>query len=655
MKLTPSERDPVQEERRPRKPRKNASVIERKHEVARKPDVFYVLAPWKQCIENMNKSAQKLQEGAFAYLCHALQQGKKDGGRNRLSDPRASQRPMFASLSNASSQKKGELQDKAVLPTKDRAKQAMVSMEDFEKGGESLSSSGKPKDENSSSVELATTNPDSGFSKGSPAEGSRIDGKETSKNGKGKETGRDIQEQHKKNAVILTDKIESGKGKLFREQNAKPFIRKEDRESKETSETAEERILISEVDVAGCDGKLRYEVLRALTTRPNFAYTIQEVQEDMQRVFDTGYFSSCRPRAEDTRDGVRLTVEVTPNPQLRGVVATGASCLPQKIIQDAFAEMAGRTLNYNSLTSAVGRLNAWYEENGVLGQVTGVELGTGDVAQVKLAEATVDRISLKYVDPRTGEARDEGKTVPEVILRQLTTRPGRIYNLRQAKRDIEAVYSMGLFDDVSIRPSPSERSTVEDPHVDLTLEVKERKKTGGLSAGGGISAASGGSEGSLPGFVGTISYSQRNLFGRGQRLMAAAEIGQADSTFRLAHTDPWIQGDEYRTSRSMSAQNTKTSVAPIHGRVPDEQLPSDDIESPGDGVYVSRTMAGVEYGRPLGTGWQGSLGLSWQMARCIDDSGRPLLHDCYRGPLMVNRGGNERDIMSLGTIRVSYK
>ena len=30
----------------------------------------------------------------------------------------------------------------------------------------------------------------------------------------------------------------------------------------------------------------------------------------MHRVFDTGYFSSCKPRAEETRDGIKLTLEV---------------------------------------------------------------------------------------------------------------------------------------------------------------------------------------------------------------------------------------------------------------------------------------------------------------------------------------------------------
>lgn len=41
----------------------------------------------------------------------------------------------------------------------------------------------------------------------------------------------------------------------------------------------------------------------------------------------------------------------------------------------------------------------------------------------------------------------------------------QVYNVRQAKQDIDAVYSMGLFDDVNILPQPSEDSTLEQPKV----------------------------------------------------------------------------------------------------------------------------------------------------------------------------------------------
>ena len=59
--------------------------------------------------------------------------------------------------------------------------------------------------------------------------------------------------------------------------------------------------------------------------------------------------------------------------------------------------------------------------------------------------------------------------------------------MQQAHRDIDAVYSMGLFDDVKILPQPAEDSTLETPILDLTLQVKERKN-GGFSGGVGISA-----------------------------------------------------------------------------------------------------------------------------------------------------------------------
>ena len=35
-------------------------------------------------------------------------------------------------------------------------------------------------------------------------------------------------------------------------------------------------------------------------------------------------------------------------------------------------------------------------------------------------------------------------------------------------------------------------------------------------------------------------------------------------------------------------------------------------------------MAGVEYGRPLATGWTGTAGLNWQRAQCLDEHGKPL-------------------------------
>jgi hypothetical protein len=79
----------------------------------------------------------------------------------------------------------------------------------------------------------------------------------------------------------------------------------------------EERVLISEILIQDKDGQqltdpelntTAWEALKAC--KPNFALTTSEVQADVHRIIDTGFFASCLPSAEDTRDGVRLIFKV---------------------------------------------------------------------------------------------------------------------------------------------------------------------------------------------------------------------------------------------------------------------------------------------------------------------------------------------------------
>jgi outer membrane protein insertion porin family len=59
------------------------------------------------------------------------------------------------------------------------------------------------------------------------------------------------------------------------------------------------------------------------------------------------------------------------------------------------------------------------------------------------------------------------------------------------------LYSTGLFEDIDIESREAPTSSDTTPRIDLTINLKERK-SGGLGAGGGISASSH-TEGALPG------------------------------------------------------------------------------------------------------------------------------------------------------------
>ncbi|KAK6937114.1 Bacterial surface antigen (D15) [Dillenia turbinata] len=401
----------------------------------------------------------------------------------------------------------------------------------------------------------------------------------------------------------------------------------------------EERVLISEVLVRNRDGEelerkdLELEALAALkASRANSALTVKEVQEDVHRIIGSGYFSSCTPVAVDTRDGIRLVFQVEPNQEFQGLVCEGANVLPSKFLEDSFRDGYGKVVNIRRLEDVIDSINGWYRERGLFGMVTDVEILSGGILRLQVSEAEVNNVIIRFLDRRTGEPTT-GKTKPETILRQLTTKKGQVYSLHQGKRDAETVLTMGIMEDVSILPQPAG----DTGKVDLVMNVVERV-SGGFSAGGGIS--SGITSGPLSGLIGSFAYSHRNVFGRNQKFNISLERGQIDSIFRLNYTDPWIQGDDRRTSRSITIQNSRTPGTLVHGQPGNNSL------------TIGRVTAGLEFSRPLRPKWSGTAGIIFQRAGARDERGSPIIKDSYSSPLTAS--GKTHDDMLLAKFEGVY-
>lgn len=406
-----------------------------------------------------------------------------------------------------------------------------------------------------------------------------------------------------------------------------------------TSRHDEERVLISEVLVRNKDGEelerkdLENEAVAALKTcRPNSALTVREVQEDVHRIIGSGYFSSCMPVAVDTRDGIRLVFQVEPNQEFQGLVCDGANVLPSKFIEDAFRDGYGKVVNIRRLDEVISSINTWYMDRGLFGLVSGAEILSGGIIRLQVSEAEVNNISVHFLR-RTGEPT-VGKTRPETILRQLTTKKGQVYSMLQGKRDVDTLLAMGIMEDVSIIPQPAG----DTGKVDLTINAVERV-SGGISAGGGIS--SGITSGPLAGLIGSCALYHRNLFGRNQKVNLSLERGQIDSIFRINYTDPWIEGDDKRTSRSIMVQNSRTPGTLVHGNQPNNSS-----------LTIGRVTAGIEYSRPFRPRWSGTAGLTFQRAGARDDKGNPIIRDFYSSPLTAS--GNTHDDMLLAKLESVY-
>eukprot|EP00252_Welwitschia_mirabilis_P000106 TRINITY_DN10075_c0_g1_i1.p1 TRINITY_DN10075_c0_g1~~TRINITY_DN10075_c0_g1_i1.p1 ORF type:complete len:731 (-),score=127.87 TRINITY_DN10075_c0_g1_i1:281-2473(-) len=425
-------------------------------------------------------------------------------------------------------------------------------------------------------------------------------------------------------------------------------------QQKATSRQAKqvERVLISEVLVQNKEGEeldnpeLANIALSSLKAcKPNSALTVQEVQEDVRRVIESGYFSSCMPVAVDTRDGIRLVFQVEPNQEFRGLICEGANILPTRIVEDAFRSEYGKVVNIQRLDKVLNSINDWYVERGLFAQVSDVEMLSGGIIKLLVSEAEVNNISIRFLDRKTGEPT-VGKTRPETLLRQLTTKQGQVYSLQQARRDVDTLLTMGIMEDVSIMP----QSAGDTGKVDLTMNVVERV-SGGFSAGGGISG-SGMTGGLLSGLIGSFAYSHRNVFGRNQKLNISVERGQLDSSFRINYTDPWIEGDDKRTSRSITVQNSRTPGTLIYG--PSQSSDPDTRSANPTHVTIGRLIAGVDYSRPLRPRWSGTAGLSFQRAGPLerDSEGQIRISDIYGAPLTFS--GKAYDDMLLAKLETIY-
>ena len=418
-------------------------------------------------------------------------------------------------------------------------------------------------------------------------------------------------------------------------------------------------MLTAEVAVRSEQGELSPElqdqVYKVIRTQPGRTTTRSQLQEDINAIFSTGYFSNVRALPEDTPLGVRVSFIVQPNPilrnvQLQGNVGTNVqSVLPPSVVDQNFRSQYGTILNLNRLSEGIKGITKWYQDHGyVLAQVVGApQVSPDGTVTLEVAEGVIEDIQVRF-RTKEGEETDDkgrpirGRTKKYIITRELELRPGQVFNSNTLKRDLNRVFRLGLFEDAQPTFNPG-----QDPRkVVVTINVSE-KRSGSIAAGAGISSASG--------LFGTVSYQQQNLGGRNQTLGAEVELGQRDLLFDAHFTDPWIAGDPYRTSYTIDAfrRQSISLIFDNHGKGGNYvYLPN------GDNPSVVRTGGGVTFTRPLvknpfvDSEWTASAGFLYQRVDIKDSNGRISSRDQLGNLLSFTPGGKD-DLFSLqfGVVR----
>ncbi|NEO26571.1 MAG: BamA/TamA family outer membrane protein, partial [Kamptonema sp. SIO4C4] len=414
---------------------------------------------------------------------------------------------------------------------------------------------------------------------------------------------------------------------------------------------SEPQVLVAEVVVEGenLTPELESLVYNTIDTQPGRTTTRAQLQEDVNAVFATGYFSNVRQVPEDTPLGVRITFVVDVNPVLEEVVVqtipeNAEQVIPQSQVEQIFGENYGEVLNLRDLQEDVVELNEWYQQEGYdLAQVVGSpQVSDNGVVQLTVAEGVIEDLEVTFFNTEDQEV--DGRTREFIITREMQLEPGTVFNRETAQADLQRVFGLGLFEDARLSFSPGENPA----QVVVNVEVIEGS-TGSLAAGAGVSSASG--------FFGTLSYQQQNVGGNDQDLTAEVQVGTRDFLFDISFTDPWIAGDPYRTSYTLNAFR-RQSISLIFDEG-DPEPGEDEIRLPnGDRPRVVRTGGGITFTRPLVDDpfsqpeWTLSAGFRYQGVEIRDSDGNISPRDELGNLLSFNPNGQDTlTMLQFGAVR----
>ena len=411
-------------------------------------------------------------------------------------------------------------------------------------------------------------------------------------------------------------------------------------ETSPNSQAPEARVLVSEVVVKSDKGEsvsnldekvnLETEVYNAIRTQSGQITTRSQLQEDINAIFRTGYFSNVQAFPEDTPLGVRVSFVVTPNPKLSKVEieanpGTGvASVLPSNTAEEIFKTQYGQILNLRTLQEGIKELTKRYQDQGyVLANLIGSpKIGDNGVVTLQIVEGVVENVKVKFRSKDGQDVNDKGeairgRTKDYIVTREVELKPGQVFNRNIVQKDLQRVFGLGLFEDVNVSLDPG----TDPSKVNVVINVAERS-SGSIAAGAGISSSSG--------LFGTVSYQQQNLGGRNQKLGTEVQLGERELLFDLRFTDPWIGGDPYRTSYTANIFRRRSISLIYEGK--DKNIETFDPNNTTnvdqqDRPRVTRLGGGITFSRPLSANpfkeskWFASLGVQYQRISGRDADG----------------------------------
>jgi outer membrane protein insertion porin family len=263
------------------------------------------------------------------------------------------------------------------------------------------------------------------------------------------------------------------------------------------------------------------------------------------------------------------------------------------------------------------------------------------VLNIVVAEGVIEDIRVRFVNKEEKPVDEKGQPIRGatrdfIVNREIASRPGQVFNSKRINEDLSRINALNLFDFgrrvIDVSPAASDPTKVV-----VLIDVIERK-SGSITAGGGLSSSSG--------LFGSVSYQEQNLGGNGQKLGGEVQIGTRETLFDVSLTDPWIAGDPNHTSYTLNVFQRKSTSLIFDGG-PNRVYAAGTFDSP----RVVRSGGGITFSRPLdgnpysNSPWRAFAGVQYQKVSLQDAAGNGATLDTANKPLTASGTGQDDLLM----------
>ena len=416
----------------------------------------------------------------------------------------------------------------------------------------------------------------------------------------------------------------------------------------------QESILISEIIIKGWENnpegrELELAAYDSMSIKPGSIVNNQILNRDLNAIYASGWFSEVKIKSQDGPLGVKLIVNVVPNPILKKVeLNPKTSVITNAYVDEIFTNFYGKTLNLNEFQNKIEIIKKSYESRGYsLIRISGPDrISENGIVKLKVSEGIISDIKLRFLGSDgeliiDGEPK-KGKTKDWVIKRELKTKPGTIFNRKILEADIGRLYSTSLFDDVKVSLGPD---NFNPGQVIIFLDLSEQR-TGSLTGGLGYSNSSG--------VFASIGLQETNTLGRAWSTNFNLNFGEYSTTYNFSLTDPWIKGNKYKTSFRtnifLSRDFPQEFKSENNGRIYAVDDTTSSTSDSFSSIILEKTGGGFSFSRPLNGGdpfkdskWRVLAGMNFKEVKMIDSDRNKKPY----GDLTPTKG-NINDIICIG-------